>query len=180
MSLLNKINENSHNIYKIYCDMDGVLCDFEKRFEHYTGLFPDEYRNIAIKKYGEKKGIEKFWDLIDNQVGIRYWRGMGWMPDAQLFWNFIKKYKPTILTAPSKHENSRIGKNLWVQDNLGPNYEIIFSNAQDKCRYASPISILIDDSTQNILDWKREGGIGILYKNNPSEVIKELNKLGIK
>ena len=24
--------------YKIYCDMDGVLTDFESRFEHYSGM----------------------------------------------------------------------------------------------------------------------------------------------
>ena len=29
--------------YKIYCDMDGVLTDFESRFEHYTGMHPQAY-----------------------------------------------------------------------------------------------------------------------------------------
>ena len=29
--------------YKIYCDMDGVLTDFEKRFEHFAGMSPKEY-----------------------------------------------------------------------------------------------------------------------------------------
>ena len=35
--------------YKIYCDMDGVLTDFESRFEHYSGMTPKEYEK-SIKK----------------------------------------------------------------------------------------------------------------------------------
>ena len=31
--------------YTLYCDMDGVLCDFEKRFKDLTGLLPSEYRD---------------------------------------------------------------------------------------------------------------------------------------
>ena len=29
--------------YKIYCDMDGVLTDFESRFDYFTGMTPKEY-----------------------------------------------------------------------------------------------------------------------------------------
>ena len=41
--------------YKIYCDMDGVLTDFEKRFEHFSGMHPQEYEKakqiiIALDK----------------------------------------------------------------------------------------------------------------------------------
>ena len=29
--------------YKIFCDMDGVLCDFDRRFEQFGGMSPSEY-----------------------------------------------------------------------------------------------------------------------------------------
>ena len=48
--------------YKIYCDMDGVLTDFEKRFDHFSGMHPQEYE--------KKFGIEQFWHLIDNKILI--------------------------------------------------------------------------------------------------------------
>ena len=43
--------------YKIYCDMDGVLTDFESRFEHFAGMSPKEYEN----KKGSLKPISKSW-----------------------------------------------------------------------------------------------------------------------
>ena len=54
--------------YKIYCDMDGVLTDFESRFDHFTGMNPQEYE----RKYGEAQ----FWHLIDSEIGVRFWVGM--------------------------------------------------------------------------------------------------------
>ena len=29
--------------YQIYCDMDGVLTNFEERFDHFSGMHPQEY-----------------------------------------------------------------------------------------------------------------------------------------
>jgi len=51
--------------YKIYCDMDGVLCDFDRRFEQFGGMSPKEFES----KYGTKK----FWELIDK-IGIHYYQ----------------------------------------------------------------------------------------------------------
>jgi hypothetical protein len=177
ISLSNFLFENNQ-IYSIYIDMDGVLCDFEERFEHFTGMHPQEYKENAIYQYGEKKGLEKFWDIIDNQVGIRFWRGMGWMPEGRELWDYIKDKTPILLTSPSRHDNSKEGKTLWVKDNLG-NYPIEFKRAQDKSNFASPTSILIDDREDTIMSWKQKNGIGFLYKNNTQDIIRELQKLGI-
>jgi hypothetical protein len=59
--------------YNIYCDMDGVLTDFETRFEHYTG-----YSNP--KEYEDEFGSAAFWNIIDGEVGIKFWSEMPWMP----------------------------------------------------------------------------------------------------
>ena len=74
------------------CDMDGVLTDFEGRFEHFTGISPDEYE----ASYGKKA----MWNLIDNEIGTVFWEKMNWMPNGQALWNFIAPYSPTILTSP--------------------------------------------------------------------------------
>ena len=50
--------------YKLYCDMDGVLTGFEKRFEHFSGMHPQEYEKA--------KGTPAFWELIDNKIGVRF------------------------------------------------------------------------------------------------------------
>jgi hypothetical protein len=163
--------------YKIYCDMDGVLCDFESRFEHFTGLTPDQYRAKAQKEYGDKKVDEKFWDIIDHQIGLRFWRGMSWMPGGEELWKYIKSYKPTLLTAPSWHNSSREGKQLWIEDHI-PGTSVIFKQADKKADLSGPNIVLIDDREDTIMNWKSKNGIGILYKN-VEQVINELKQLGI-
>jgi len=157
--------------YKIYCDMDGVLTDFESRFEYFTGMSP--------KDYEKKNGIGGFWNLIDVEVGVRFWVGMSWMPQGERLWNFISPYKPDLLTSPSRDNNSRLGKNLWVKNNLNPKPKVIFAYSADKQRYANENSILIDDKKSNINEWAAKGGIAIRCKNgNVDHVIEKLMELG--
>ena len=157
--------------YKIYCDMDGVLTDFESRFEHYSGMSPKEYEN--------KHGTSGFWNLIDVQVGVEFWAGMPWMPRGQELWNFISPYKPDLLTSPSRDNNSRLGKNIWVKNRLNPKPKVIFAYSKDKQRYANENSILIDDKKSNINEWASKGGIALRVKDGDiSPVISKLKELG--
>src|SRR5210317_313308 len=157
--------------YKIYCDMDGVLTDFEKRFEHYTGMHPQEYEKA--------KGTAAFWNLIDVEVGVKFWIGMPWMPEGKRLWNFIMPYKPDLLTSPSRDNNSRLGKNLWVKNNLNPKPKVTFAYSKDKQRYANENSILIDDKKSNIEEWTAAGGIAFrVRKGDISDAINGLKELG--
>ena len=157
--------------YKIYCDMDGVLTNFEKRFDHFSGMHPQEYE----KKYG----IEQFWHLIDTKIGVRFWVGMDWMPEGKRLWDFIRPYKPDLLTSPSRHNSSRLGKQLWAKNNLSPKPKVIMAYSADKQRYANENSILIDDKKSNINEWAAKGGIAIRCKNGDvNHVIEKLTELG--
>lgn len=157
--------------YKIYCDMDGVLTNFEARFEHFTGMSP--------KDYEDKFGTEQFWYLIDNKIGVRFWVGMDWMPEGERLWNFISPYQPDLLTSPSRHNTSRLGKNLWVRNNLNPKPKVIFAYSADKQRYSKENAILIDDKKSNINEWAAKGGIAIRCKDgNVDHVIQKLQELG--
>lgn len=179
MTDLNKLlTEDMQDSYQIFCDLDGVLSDFEGRFEHFSGLSPEEYRQRAEREFGPKIGVQKFWDLIDGQVGLRFWRGMGWMPEGRQLWDYIKQYDPILLTAPSRNDVSVEGKTHWVQDNLG-DYDIEFRQAKEKSDLSGPNQILIDDREDTIQAWKARNGIGFLYKGNTQEIIDELQKLGL-
>jgi len=157
--------------YKIYCDMDGVLTDFEKRFEHFSGMHPQVYE--------KEKGLPAFWELIDNKIGVRFWVGMDWMPQGKELWNFISPYQPDLLTSPSRHNNSRLGKQLWAKNNLNPKPKVIMAYSKDKQRYANENSILIDDKKSNINEWASKGGIAIRCKDgNVNHVIEKLKELG--
>ena len=154
--------------YVIYCDMDGVLTDFEERFEYFSGVGPREYEN----EFGKKK----FWNLIDK-AGLGFWVGMKWMPDGRQLWNHIKQYNPTILSDPSNQNESRLGKRLWVKNNI-PGSKLILSKAADKKNYSQKNHILIDDRASNIQDWIGDGGIGILH-TSAQDTITQLQKLGL-
>lgn len=157
--------------YTIYCDMDGVLTDFESRFEHYSGMRPKEYE----LKYGPAK----FWNLIDVEVGLKFWTGMDWMNNGKALWEFISPYTPSILTSPSKDNTSRLGKNTWVSLNIPSSPKVIFAYSEDKQRYANPASILIDDKKSNIEQWIAKGGIGLRCKYGDTQpVINKLKELG--
>ena len=172
--------------YKIYCDMDGVLTDFEKRFhEKLNEVGPDYYPMKDIQKVVKPKdfeaifGIEEFWNFIDKIVGIGFWVGMDWMPQGKELWSFISKYNPDLLTSPSRDNGSRLGKQLWAKNNLNPKPKVIMAYSADKQRYANENSILIDDKKSNIKEWIAKGGIAFRVKGGDiGPAIQGLKELG--
>ncbi len=99
------------------------------------------------------------------------------MKDGKKYWSYIKKYKPTLLSSPSRGNSSILGKKQWVKNNL-PTSKLILTSAKDKNKYATSNSILIDYYETNVEEWKGAGGIGILHTNIDS-TIKQLKKLGL-
>lgn len=154
--------------YKIYCDMDGVLCDFDSRFEQFSGASPRGYE----LKYGTKK----FWEFI-TKIGAQFWAKIPWMPEGKKLWNYISKYKPTLLSAPSEDYSSRYGKKLWVNENL-PGTKLILAKRENKQDYSGRNKILIDDCEDTINEWNAKNGIGILFTST-DQTINKLKQLGL-
>jgi hypothetical protein len=161
--------EEQKQDYIIYCDMDGVIADFDTRFRELAKMSPDQYE--------EKYGIEKFWNFIDNEIGVRFWVGIPWMQDGKQLWEYIKKYKPTLLSAPSRNNESRLGKRLWVKKHI-PGTKLVLASRVNKQDYAKPNAILIDDRPDTIIEWENKGGVGILHKS-AEETIQKLKGLGL-
>ena len=153
----------------IHCDMDGVLCDFNKRFEEFGKMPPKEYES--------EYGVKQFWKLIDDEIGVRFWVGMSWMPDGKELWNFIKPFNPTLLSAPSRNNESRLGKRLWVRNHI-PGTKLILASRPNKQQYSDRNSILIDDMPRTIEEWDSGGGIGILHTSAAS-TIEQQKQLGL-
>ena len=156
--------------YKIYSDMDGVLTDFDKSFEKYS-------KGIPPREYEKKFGKDGFWKLIDGEGKVGFWVGMPWMEDAKQYWDYIKDYDVELLSSPSRSETSRLGKRLWVRNNM-PGIKLTLAQAYNKKNYAEPNHILIDDRESNIEQWKEAGGIGILH-TSAADTINQLKALGL-
>ncbi len=148
--------------YRIFCDLDGVITDFNQGYKDLTG--------ITLGK-SEHRNDSKFWEPIDRG-GYDFWVNLKWMSDGKTLWNFISPYNPTILSAPSRKIDSRIGKADWVNREL-PGTPLILRSAKNKKEFAAPDAILIDDRPENIEGWIQEGGKGILH-TSAEETIKEL------
>ncbi len=138
--------------YKIYCDMDGVLVDFDEGYKALTGK-PTNHSDVQDKN--------EFWNnfkqgLVDNK---------------------ISPLNPTLLSAPTRDPQSRLGKRIWVKKNI-PGTPLILAAAPMKKNYARKNAILIDDKISNINEWNEAGGIGILHTSTATTLDK-LSKYGI-
>ena len=166
--------EETEQTYTIYCDMDGVLVDFDKGYKALTGK---ETTHVDVQ------GKNEFWGTFKNGLEGRkmsekdYWANLQWMPDGKDLWNHIKQYKPTLLSAPSRDPQSRWGKRIWVKKHI-PGTPLILAYAASKKNYANKNAILIDDRISNINDWNAAGGIGILHTSTET-TLEKLSKYGI-
>jgi len=168
--------EEQESSYKVYLDMDGVIANFDQRFEDISGMKPHEFES----KYGKKA----FWNLIDEDNKISFWVGIKPMPGAKALVDYVKKYNYELLTSPSAKKQSYLGKILWVRNNsgiLGGKPRINFRKAKEKHNIKSNLStndILIDDRMDTIERWNNAGGTGIHY-DSASQVLSDLKKLGL-
>lgn len=172
--------------YQIYCDMDGVLTDFEKRFVDMLRQEGPKYYSKEIinqvtrpKHFEKLEGEKEFWNFIDNHVGLEFWSDMEWMPNGRQLWNFISPYNPIILTSPSRQNTSRLGKRIWVKNHLSPAPPVEFRFGEAKSDFANEKAILIDDKPSNLEAFAAKGGIALEVKDGEIQsVINALRQLG--
>ncbi len=170
--------------YTIFCDMDGVLTNFPKRFKELNGNGKELEPNAFEAEFGKKQ----FWEIIGH-AGEKYWSEMEWMPDGKELWEKLTPLSPTILSAPSRDPNSRTGKHKWILSNLNitqnfytinpkkwrPGYKIVL-NSQKHLFVRNEYDILIDDTPGKIEKWNAAGGTGILHTDTES-TLQALTKI---
>ena len=154
--------------YELFCDMDQVIANFDEGFKNLTGMLPDDFEKTH--------GTKKFWTSIPTDTP-KFWAELPKMPEMDKLWSYIEKYEPKLLTAPSRHESSRVGKQKWVDKHI-PETPIIFKAAKAKHELAGPGKILVDDRKDNIERWNNAGGIGIVFKST-DQTISDLKQLGL-
>ena len=138
--------------------MDGVICDFYKRYVGMYGVVPSE---VSKKEFDLH-----FKDFIET----RQFATLDLMPDAMVLVDFLKGLSvPTeILSSTSnesRHNEISEQKIEWLKNHhidFKPN---LVPGKRLKKAYANETTILIDDTPQNIDQWRKQGGIGILYDN---------------
>jgi hypothetical protein len=160
--------------YKIFVDLDGVVADLDKHVLNLTGkTFPQ------LRKNDKDDGFQNFVNS-ERKKGHSVFGELDLMPDAKQLWDYIAKYKPSILTATGVPEAQATAEKIqWVMNNLN-GYDQIHTVKKSilKAEYAQPNYILIDDREKSIKPWRGAGGIGILH-TSAADTISQLQELGL-
>lgn len=147
---------------KVYCDLDGVLADFDKGCIAVMGTTPDQ-----LSKNNMWKGLANARSFYEH---------LEWMSDGQELWNSIVGLQPTILTGLPMGKWAEPQKRKWCARELGEGVPVITCMSRDKHRHCSPGSVLIDDRLSLQADWQRAGGVFIHHTSTASS-LQELKAL---
>lgn len=154
---------------KIFCDLDGVLTDFDGRFIELFGIHPKEFINAY--------GYSSFWASITSRAKD-FWCGIQWKSDGKELWQYISPYNPIILSSvpTSMAKIATQCKEQWIKKELGLDIHYHITTRKEKQNFSANDHILIDDMKKNIEEWSQRGGVGILHIR-ADDTINELQKL---
>jgi len=168
---------------KIFCDLDGVLADFD------AGI-----SNICKKSVSWVQSMDQelVWKILNKHPGL--FEDLPLMPEANYLWSSLFPYKPIILTGCPRSKVSKTAKVSWCKKHLGSNYleikslkeidtnhgydyYIILTTTKKKPEFASNGSILIDDRQIINKEWEAAGGIFFHYNgSNAEDIVKTIKK----
>ena len=95
--------------FKIFCDLDGVLCDFD----------------AGVRQVCNNQGPEDFpsvghmWKAIARADS--FYANLPWTQDGRDLWEAILPLQPNVLTGVPMHKRAREEKAAWCRRELGEN-----------------------------------------------------------
>lgn len=182
--------------FQIFCDLDGVLVDFEAGVQKIC-----QQSTAEIAK-------QTMWRKI-AQSKTAFFQELPWTRDGPQLWDAIRHLQPTILTGVPDLKNSRMEKFKWCVDHLGmeeyrhvdlagygyrhsnvngnpkacPQQEkgitnIITCWSYNKHNESGSFAVLIDDRIALKESWEARGGIFVHHTDTDS-TLRQLTELGV-
>jgi hypothetical protein len=158
--------------YDLTCavDLDGVLFDFSGRLKEITGKPAEElsrgYLWHSVQKYNDT--VAPFFETLDL------------LPDAHELWAYVTARfdHVFILTAtgwtPKDGEDQ---KRRAVAKHFGQQTHVkVVTSGSLKAQFATPTTILIDDTRKAFDPWVAAGGIGVFH-TSAADSIKQLESI---
>lgn len=140
--------------------MDGVLCNFEKRF---TELYGKDALGAR-----DRKNFTTNWP---NFIMDGNFESLEWFPGGKELLDFIQNetdWEVEILSSSGGekfHSEVAAQKVVWLCNKGIPYKANIVPGRKHKTAYATPETILIDDTEDIIVNFNAAGGLGILHKD---------------
>ena len=157
----------------IYVDMDGVLTNFEKCYLKKFGVTPQQ----ASKDRINKKFSANWQKFIDDAEFAR----LEPLPGSDRLIKFLHEVAEdhninlAILSSSGGFDNHyRVAeqKMQWLRDNNIKWPPIIVPSKKFKCRFADPVSFLIDDTPYNVETFRDAGGGSVLHTSVDNTILK--------
>jgi len=167
----------------IYLDMDETIVNWmEGANKALAAAGHPEWHADHWNKYSESEADKIKWDILNNTPN--FWENLPWMPDGKAIWNFVKKYKPHILSACGSLAGDvcKEGKKRWLSKNLGNSnlssiHLVLRSEKKNYAVVNGRPTVLIDDYDKNCSEYDSAGGIAVQATSGPA-VINKLKRLG--
>jgi len=180
---------NRKTNFRIFCDLDGVLCDFD------AGV-----RLLSQGRSANSLPSELKWDLIAK--ADRFYERLPWTVDGERLWKAIRPQCPNILTGVSNEKICPMEKAKWCARELGvatnhvhkasdtSEHTIIKGKPQDdmvniitcwsgnKHYESGERAVLIDDREDLAANWRAKGGI-FIHHINTERTLNQLREHGI-
>ena len=153
-------------ISKIYVDMDGVLCDFEKRYIELFGTIDTRDRRDVFRQN------------FDTFISTNQFATLEPMPDFKhlvAYLTALRGIPKEILSSTAyeeTHEDIFRQKEQWLREHHITWPANFVPGKRHKYKFATPDSLIIDDTYSVIEDWNKAGGISIWHKDASSTVLQ--------
>lgn len=146
----------------IFIDMDGVLCDFEKKYEE---LFKVPTREVRNNK--DDKLYKKNWNEFLDQQGFKY---LDWFEGGKELYRFLEslEIQLCILSSAGGFHRQKLvmhQKLDWLAHNGIFCPAVIVPGRKYKAGFASKDSFIIDDTADVVESFIQNGGSGVVHKN---------------
>jgi len=139
--------------------MDGVLCDFNKRFVEVHSINPDAVRGT----FTDSPEWEQF-------VYEEHFATLDWYPGGTELWKYVSSLGVPIeiLSSSGGHryyDMITAQKKTWLNNN-GIDIPVnIVPGKRHKRDFADLARILIDDTDSNVVEFIDSGGVAFLHKD---------------
>lgn len=144
---------------KVYLDLDGVIANFEKRFIELFQESPGEFR--------DRKEWSTNWTTF---IEGKHFETLDWWPGGQELLDYLIRNNVDVEILSSSggnkfHDKVVEQKLVWLEKNHISYKANVVAGRKKKAEFATPDSILIDDTDDVIKAFREAGGIGIHHKD---------------